>query len=85
MPYSLYILQSQMNGMYYVGISPNLQYRLEFHNYLGHGFTSRYRPWILVYSKLYPNRYLAQAAEKKIKSRKSKAYIKRIIDGFVDF
>jgi putative endonuclease len=80
MPWYLYILQTELNEMSYVGISPNLEQRLEFHNHLGHGFTSRYRPWKLVYSKEYPTRQLGQATEKKIKARKSKEYIKRIID-----
>jgi putative endonuclease len=84
MPWFLYILQSELNEMYYVGISPNIVHRLEFHNHLGHGFTSRYRPWKLVYTKEYPTRQLAQAAEKQIKARKSKEYIKRIIDHSID-
>jgi putative endonuclease len=84
MPWFLYILQSEINGMYYVGISPNVEHRLEFHNYFGHGFTARYRPWKIVYTKEYPNRQLAQEIEKKIKARKNKEYIKRIIDHSID-
>jgi len=84
MPWYLYILQSELNEMFYVGISPNLEQRLEFHNHLGQGFTARYRPWKLVFTKEYPTRQQAQAAEKKIKARKSKEYIKRIIDHSVD-
>jgi putative endonuclease len=81
MPYYLYILQSQMNEMYYVGISPNLQHRLEFHNYLGHGFTARYRPWVIVFEKEFPPNTLALKAERKVKSWKSRTMIERFIKG----
>ena len=80
MPWFLYILESEQNGMFYTGISPNVDHRLEFHNRLGHGFTARYRPWKKVFTKKYPNRQLAQSVEKKIKDRKNKEYIKRIIN-----
>ncbi|MGD0037642.1 MAG: GIY-YIG nuclease family protein [Bacteroidota bacterium] len=80
MPWQLYILQSELTGTFYVGISQNLCQRLEFHNLIGHGFTARYRPWKLVYSKEYSTRRLAQTAEKKIKARKSNEFIRRIID-----
>ena len=84
MPWRLYILQSERTGIYYVGISQNVYQRLTFHNFIGHGFTARYRPWKLVYCKEYPTRQLAQASEKKLKARKSKEFIQQIINNSID-
>ncbi|MCH7517073.1 MAG: GIY-YIG nuclease family protein, partial [Bacteroidetes bacterium] len=45
MEYNLYILRSIKVYKYYVGISKNPRRRLEYHNTIEKGFTSRYRPW----------------------------------------
>ncbi|MDI6765480.1 MAG: GIY-YIG nuclease family protein [Bacteroidota bacterium] len=45
MGYWVYILQSISHDRYYVGQSENPERRLEFHNSIEKGFTSRYRPW----------------------------------------
>jgi putative endonuclease len=84
MAWNLYILQSQPTGIYYVGITENLSQRLEFHNLTGHGFTARYRPWKLVYHKDFTTRQLAQTTEKQIKNRKSREYIRRIVEHLIE-
>ncbi|WP_246046625.1 GIY-YIG nuclease family protein [Chlorobaculum thiosulfatiphilum] len=40
-PYFLYILKSAVVARYYVGISTNPHRRLEYHNSVAKGFTSR--------------------------------------------
>jgi putative endonuclease len=66
-PYSLYILKSESAGRYYVGISSNPCRRLEYHNTFENGYTSRYRPWQIVYFKEYPSKAAAQTTEKTLK------------------
>jgi predicted GIY-YIG superfamily endonuclease len=81
MPYFLYILQSPVNLKFYVGSSKDSERRLLYHNSIEKGFTARYRPWNLVFVKEFPSKYLAQKAERKIKSWKSKLMIERLIHG----
>ena len=83
MTYSLYILQSESSGKYYVGISSNPKRRLKYHNSIEKGFTSRYRPWKIVYVKEFPSKSEATQIERKIKSWKSRKKIEKIISGEV--
>jgi len=45
------------------------------------GFTSRYRPWEIVFKQEFEWKELAQTAEQKIKNWKSKRMIQKIING----
>ncbi len=51
------------------------------HNTTERGYTSRYRPWRLVYKKEYGTKAEAQAAERKLKGMKSRSMTERIIKG----
>jgi putative endonuclease len=80
-PYYLYILKSGTADRYYVGISSNPHRRLEYHNSFEKGFTSRYRPWTIVFTQEFPSKAEAHAAEMKVKSWKSRKMIERLIAG----
>lgn len=62
-------------------MSENPERRLEYHNTIEKGFTSRYRPWELVFTKEYLDKISAKAAEDKIKKWKSKKMITLLIEG----
>jgi putative endonuclease len=81
MPHYLYILQSKKNGIYYKGSSSNPEERLKHHNTIEKGFTSRYRPWKIVYKKEYPTKAEAMQAERKVKGWKSRKMIQLLIEG----
>jgi putative endonuclease len=81
MGYSLYILKSKVSDKYYTGISQNPEVRLKYHNILEKGFTSRYRPREILYTKQFDSKKEASEAEKKIKSWKSRKMIEKIITG----
>ncbi len=83
MPYYLYILKSIAIDKFYIGISQNPEMRLSYHNSLERGYTSRYRPWKIIYTKKYDSKKEAASAEKKIKSWKSKKMIERLLNGEV--
>ena len=83
MKYFLYILKSQSADKYYVGISENPEVRLYYHNNIEKGFTSRYRPWEMVFTKEFNSKSDAADAEKKIKGWKSRVMTERIISGEV--
>ena len=84
MKYYLYIIKSQVVDKYYTGISQNPQRRLEYHNTLEKGFTSRYRPWKIVFVRECKSKKQAMLFEKKIKSWKSKKMIEKILSGDIE-
>ena len=76
----VYILHSQAADKFYIGQTPDIDTRLLFHNELSeNSFTSRYRPWRLKLKILVNNRSEAVTIERYIKNRKSKAYIRKLI------
>ncbi|MEE9431923.1 MAG: GIY-YIG nuclease family protein [Melioribacteraceae bacterium] len=72
MKYFLYILQSENSQKYYIGISQNLELRLTYHNSTEKGFTARYRPWKIVFTKKYNFKKEALISEKKPRNGKVK-------------
>ncbi|MHB1688038.1 MAG: GIY-YIG nuclease family protein [Ignavibacteriaceae bacterium] len=81
MKYFLYILKSKTVDKFYTGISQNPQLRLEYHNSFEKGFTSRYRPWKIVFTKEFQTKEEALNIERKIKGWKSRVMIERVISG----
>jgi putative endonuclease len=79
-PFSVYILYSQKIDLYYIGISSNLEWRLQQHNRGLSPFTRGKGPWEMVFSKEYPSRVAAQAREKEIKSWKSRELMKKYLE-----
>ncbi len=75
-----YILQSLSTGRYYVGSTENIEQRVEKHNSGSVKSTKPYRPWKLVYSKMFESRSEAVVYELKIKKMKSRSYIKELIN-----
>jgi len=49
MTHYVYILKSRSVNKYYIGSSENPDRRLRYHNTIEKGFTSRYRPWKIVF------------------------------------
>ena len=76
----LYLLYSEKIDRFYIGISQNPETRLRYHNTIENGWTSRGKPWKLVFMKGFPNRQNAQFWENKIKGQKSRAIIQKIIN-----
>jgi putative endonuclease len=83
MSYFLYILKSKVKDKFYIGISANPQRRLTYHNSIEKGFTSRYRPWEIVFTKEFNSKTEALKAERKVKNWKSKRMIELLINGKV--
>ena len=79
--YWVYILYSEKGDVYYKGSSGDPAIRLVHHNTTERGYTTRYRPWRLVFRKEYRTKAEAQAAERRLKEMKSREMIERIIRG----
>ena len=81
MGHFVYILESEENGRYYVGRSQDPERRVEHHNTTSTGFTSRYRPWTLVFTQEFPTKEEAVEAEQLIKSWKNKKMTRYVVEG----
>jgi putative endonuclease len=79
--YTVYVIQSKVDNRLYVGMSKNVQNRLQEHN-IGRVFSTKgYRPWILVYTEFIGERKNARQREKYFKSGFGKEHLKSIIPG----
>ena len=78
MKFFVYILESELDGSFYVGQTANLNSRLEKHNKGLNHSTKAKRPWKLFYWKEVNSRAEAMALEKKIKSWKKRDSIKKL-------
>mgnify|MGYP002338706845 CR=1 FL=1 len=78
--YYVYVLQSQIDGRLYKGLTQNLNNRLEQHNKGKTKSTKAFRPWKVVYYEKFHNRSEARKREKFLKSGKGRELIRQIID-----
>ena len=67
MGYTVYILQSEISGVFYKGYTSNLESRLWEHNNGLSRYTKDKGPWKLVYTKSFDNKKDALIFERKIK------------------
>ena len=73
----VYVLQSIRDGRLYVGITANVQRRLDTHNAGGSVYTAPYRPWRLVVAIEFATERQAVAFEKYLKTGSGRAFVKR--------
>ncbi len=72
----VYILYAEKYNKYYVGYTSHLIERMKSHNFLGHGFTKRYRPWVVIHVEFFTSKTEALQREKFLKSGKGRAWRK---------
>ncbi|OGN09941.1 MAG: hypothetical protein A3C61_03525 [Candidatus Yanofskybacteria bacterium RIFCSPHIGHO2_02_FULL_39_10] len=80
-----YILQSELNGAYYVGSCQNIDARLTQHNKFLVPATKRYVPWTIVYKQEFNTLKDARGEELKIKSWKKRSAIEKLTKTFQNF
>jgi len=76
---SVYILQSQSSGRYYVGVTANVARRLAQHNAGVTSATQGKGPWEVVYTEAYPTGRAARQREAALKRKKSHQYLTWLI------
>jgi putative endonuclease len=84
MAYFVYIIESELDGTYYVGVSKDPPARLEKHNGHHRGFTTRKQPWKLVYTETYETKTEALKRENFLKKQKSREFLAILISGSSD-
>ena len=72
----VYVIRSEKDGRFYVGMTKNVEQRLEQHN-KGMTFSTKgYRPWKLFFFETFQTRVEARNREKYLKTGIGKEYIK---------
>jgi putative endonuclease len=78
--YYVYGLYSPGYKKIYVGFTSDLDKRLYLHNNpINKTYTSRFRPWILIYSEEQPDKQSAMRRERQLKSAQGRLFIKTFI------
>lgn len=76
MIYTVYIVYAQLHNKHYTGYTSSLAERLRSHNEYGKDWTSKYRPWKLIFKKEFENKKEAAAYERWLKSGIGRYFIK---------
>ena len=76
--FTVYVLYSYSSNKHYTGFTTNLENRLLSHNELGKEWTSKYRPWNLIYTKSFEEKKEALQYERWLKSGVGREFIKSI-------
>ncbi|MEQ8712230.1 MAG: GIY-YIG nuclease family protein [Cyclobacteriaceae bacterium] len=74
--YFVYVLRSEVNGYFYVGMTADVNRRLNEHNTGKNKSTRAYKPWKLFFYETLGSRKEARSREKYLKSGVGKEYIK---------
>lgn len=80
MTYFVYILQSEVDGSFYIGQTQDIEARLIKHNKGYNRSTKNKRPWKVIKTFEVKDRKEAVKLERKLKSYKKREAILRIID-----
>jgi putative endonuclease len=79
----VYILESKTDHSFYIGQTNDLDKRLEFHNHGLSKYTSRKRPWIVVYFEKYKTRTEAIKRERFLKQQRNRSFYKSLIENWI--
>jgi putative endonuclease len=75
--YVVYILFSPSSGKTYTGMTSDLITRFHFHNSKStKGFTTRYRPWMILHVEFFESKSEAFQRESYLKTGKGREWVK---------
>ena len=72
---TIYVLESLINGIHYVGMTQDIQQRIKEHNSGRSKFTSGYKPWKIIYAEHAENFEKGRVREKYLKTAAGKKFI----------
>ena len=73
----VYVLKSESSGIYYVGMSKDVNIRLKEHNAGKTKFTKGHRPWEIIYTESYEDWETGRKREKYLKSSAGKKWLRK--------
>ena len=79
----VYILKSEVDGSFYIGYTSDLAKRLKEHNEGLSVYSSRKKPWIVVYYEKFEVKSEALKREKFLKKQKNREFYTRLMEEFV--
>jgi putative endonuclease len=74
--YFVYVLKSKDFPKSYVGITNNIDRRIQEHNSGKHFYTKRYPPWTVIWKEQHNTLKDARAREKYLKSASGRRFLK---------
>ena len=77
---TVYVLKSEKDHNLYIGCTSDLKNRLDYHNNGRVKSTKNRRPFKLIFSEVYPDRYEAYRMEKFYKTAPGKRFLKSKIE-----
>ena len=77
--YFVYVISSETRKYIYVGITNNLDRRIDEHNRVYNKTTRSYRPFKLIFTEEFPTRVAAREREKYLKSGFGKEFLRNMI------
>ena len=78
----VYVLKSKSSGIYYVGMSKDVNHRLKEHNAGKTKFTKGLRPWEIIHTESYEDWETGRKREKYLKSAAGKKWLRS--QGIID-
>jgi putative endonuclease len=75
----VYLIQSEVDSSFYIGYTSNLELRRKQHNNGETIYSSRKKPWFLVYSEVFENKTLALKRERFLKKQKNRDFYYQLI------
>ena len=78
MKFTVYILFSEKYNKHYAGFTTNVALRIKSHNEFGKEWTSRYRPWKLIYVNDFETKAEAMKYEEWLKTGAGRDFIKTL-------
>lgn len=76
----IYIIESEVNGSYYIGQTDNLEERIKRHNQHRNRSTKSKAPWKLLHYQVYDTRSEAVKVETYLKSLKKRSLVQKWIE-----
>ena len=76
----VYVIQSDLDGTRYVGLTNNLDRRLKEHNQGKMKYTKAFRPWVIVYHETLPDYPQARKREKYFKSGGGRRWLEHFLN-----
>ena len=77
--FTVYAISSETRNYVYVGLTSNLEKRIEFHNNGYEQTTKPYRPFRLIFREEFPDRPSARIKEKYLKTATGKSFLKQLL------
>ena len=78
--YVVYVLKSKIAKKSYVGVTADLERRIDEHNAGKNSYTMRYLPWEIIHTEEYTKQGEAIKREKYLKSTSGRRFLKRVFD-----